>query len=100
MVDLYGDAVDYLVPVDDWMAVSRRGLELPNYRITRSSKYARDFTLCDCYTASGGSFITAFYGILSPDRRRFYYWSAGHTPPGSANKSGAVWIFVVVIRIG
>lgn len=43
MVNVYGDAVDHLFPVDDWMAVSRRGLEFPSYRITRSSKYDRDF---------------------------------------------------------
>jgi hypothetical protein len=43
MVNLYGDAIDQLFPVDDWMAVSRRGLEFPAYRITRSSRYDRDF---------------------------------------------------------
>ncbi len=43
MVNLYGDAIDQLFPVDDWMAVSRRGLESPCYRITRSSRYEKDF---------------------------------------------------------
>jgi len=43
MFNLYGDAVDGLFPVDDWMAVSRRGVEFPYYRITRSSRYDRDF---------------------------------------------------------
>jgi sigma-B regulation protein RsbU (phosphoserine phosphatase) len=37
--------------------------------------------LCQRYTGGSGTFVTAFYGILSPDRQSFRYSSAGHNPP-------------------
>ncbi len=42
MVELYGDAVDKWYPVEEWMSLSRRGLEHPEYRITRSSRLPQD----------------------------------------------------------
>jgi sigma-B regulation protein RsbU (phosphoserine phosphatase) len=38
-------------------------------------------TLCRRYTRDSGAFVTAFYGILSRDRRSFRYSAAGHNPP-------------------
>jgi sigma-B regulation protein RsbU (phosphoserine phosphatase) len=37
--------------------------------------------LADRYTGDLGSFVTAFYGIYDPARRRLTYSSAGHPPP-------------------
>ena len=37
--------------------------------------------LADRYTGDRGSFVTAFYGIYDPARRRLTYASAGHPPP-------------------
>ena len=37
--------------------------------------------LAQLYTADGGTFVTAFYGIFDPASRRFSYASAGHNPP-------------------
>jgi sigma-B regulation protein RsbU (phosphoserine phosphatase) len=33
------------------------------------------------YTGKSGAFVTAFYGVYDPARRRFTYSSAGHNPP-------------------
>ncbi len=33
------------------------------------------------YTTSGDTFVTAFYGVYDPARRRLTYASAGHNPP-------------------
>lgn len=33
------------------------------------------------YTTSGDTFVTAFYGVYDPSRRRLTYASAGHNPP-------------------
>lgn len=37
--------------------------------------------LCQSYTGPGVSFVTAFYGIYSPEDRRLEYAGAGHNPP-------------------
>ncbi|HVU88188.1 MAG TPA: GAF domain-containing SpoIIE family protein phosphatase [Pirellulales bacterium] len=41
MVEAYAARVRKLLPGDRWMAISRRGLEPPKYRITRSSIWPR-----------------------------------------------------------
>lgn len=41
MVEAYASRVRKLLPGDRWMAISRRGLEPPKYRITRSSLFQR-----------------------------------------------------------
>ena len=40
MVRRYGERMRNLMPSDAWLAMSRRGLEAPWYRITRSSLWA------------------------------------------------------------
>lgn len=42
LVKLYGDAVDRMFPVDLYVALSRRGLEPPMYRMTRNSNWSED----------------------------------------------------------
>jgi phosphoserine phosphatase RsbU/P len=42
------------------------------------------------YTADGGSFVTAFYGMYDPNTRRLEYASAGHNPPRLCTGSGVV----------
>lgn len=42
LVNLYGDAVDRMFPVDLYVALSRRGLEAPMYRMTRNSNWSSD----------------------------------------------------------
>jgi len=37
--------------------------------------------LCERYTHTSGSFVTAFYGIYSPDKRLLNFSNAGHCPP-------------------
>jgi sigma-B regulation protein RsbU (phosphoserine phosphatase) len=37
--------------------------------------------LASRYTEQNGSFVTAFYGIYDPEKRRLMYASAGHPPP-------------------
>ncbi len=37
--------------------------------------------LCKAYTASGSTFVTAFYGVYDPDTRVLDYACAGHNPP-------------------
>jgi len=39
VVRSYGARVRQLLPVDRWLSISRRGLEAPSYRITRSSTW-------------------------------------------------------------
>src|SRR4051812_16231902 len=39
MVRTYGARVRKLLPTDRWVSISRRGLEPPQYRITRSSTW-------------------------------------------------------------
>src|SRR5207249_3363161 len=39
LVSIYWDGIGELVPVHDYVALSRRGLERPWYRITRSSRF-------------------------------------------------------------
>ena len=41
MVEAYAARVRKLLPGDRWMALSRRGLEAPKFRITRSSIWTR-----------------------------------------------------------
>jgi sigma-B regulation protein RsbU (phosphoserine phosphatase) len=45
--------------------------------------------LCRRYTRDSGAFVTAFYGILSRDRRAFRYSAAGHNPPRRICRAGA-----------
>lgn len=42
LVNMYGDAVSRLYPIDQYLALSRRGLESPYYRITRNSRWEED----------------------------------------------------------
>lgn len=42
LVNLYGDAVERMFPVDLYVALSRRGLEPPMYRMTRNSNWTED----------------------------------------------------------
>jgi sigma-B regulation protein RsbU (phosphoserine phosphatase) len=37
--------------------------------------------LCERYTKKGGTFVTAWYGILDPTTRRLRFANAGHPPP-------------------
>ncbi len=37
--------------------------------------------LCRHYTNDSGSFVTAFYGIYTPEKRMMNYSNAGHCPP-------------------
>lgn len=37
--------------------------------------------LCDHYVGDNGTFVTAFYAIYEPKRRKLTYSSAGHNPP-------------------
>ena len=37
--------------------------------------------LCEHYVGDNGTFVTAFYGIYEPKRRKLTYSSAGHNPP-------------------
>jgi sigma-B regulation protein RsbU (phosphoserine phosphatase) len=37
--------------------------------------------LASRYTATAGTFVTAFYGVYDPGRRRLSYACAGHNPP-------------------
>ena len=42
MVRAYGRRVREIMPSDRWISISRRGLEFPKYRITRSSLWAEE----------------------------------------------------------
>jgi sigma-B regulation protein RsbU (phosphoserine phosphatase) len=42
LVMLYGNAVDRMFPIDLYVALSRRGLEPPMYRMTRNSNWRED----------------------------------------------------------
>ncbi len=42
MVRSYGARMRELMPVDGWMALSRRGLESPEFRVTRSSAWTEE----------------------------------------------------------
>lgn len=42
LVNMYGEAVTKLYPTDQYLALSRRGLEPPYYRITRNSRWEED----------------------------------------------------------
>ena len=42
MVRSYGSRIRKLMPAGRWMSLSRRGLERPRYRITRSSTWSQD----------------------------------------------------------
>jgi sigma-B regulation protein RsbU (phosphoserine phosphatase) len=41
MVRAYGARLRRMMPLDHWMSISRRGLEYPQYRVTRSSRWTR-----------------------------------------------------------
>jgi len=45
--------------------------------------------LCARYTASNGTFVTAFYGIYDPSKRTLTYSRAGHCPPRIKRSGGA-----------
>lgn len=42
MVRAYGRRVRQIMPADRWVSISRRGLEFPKYRITRSSLWSEE----------------------------------------------------------
>lgn len=42
MVQAYGEGLDRFFPTQQWLSVSRRGLERPRYRITRSSRWVEE----------------------------------------------------------
>lgn len=42
LVLMYGEAVERMYPIDLYIALSRRGLEPPYFRITRNSRWAED----------------------------------------------------------
>ncbi len=42
MVRSYGSRIRKLMPAGRWMSISRRGLEAPRYRITRSSTWTEE----------------------------------------------------------
>src|SRR5687768_9972372 len=43
LVSIYFNGIGELLPVDHYMAVSRRGVEPPMYLITRSSRFTESF---------------------------------------------------------
>jgi sigma-B regulation protein RsbU (phosphoserine phosphatase) len=43
LVDVYWDGIGELMPIHDFVAVSRRGVERPGYLVTRSSRFAEEF---------------------------------------------------------
>jgi phosphoserine phosphatase RsbU/P len=43
MVQIYWEGVHELLPVEDYLALSRRGIEPPEYLITRSSRFSEQF---------------------------------------------------------
>jgi sigma-B regulation protein RsbU (phosphoserine phosphatase) len=43
LVDIYWENIGELLPIHDYVSVSRRGIEAPKYIITRSSRFAEHF---------------------------------------------------------
>ena len=43
LVNIYWGGIDELLPGDDYMAVSRRGVEPPYFLVTRSSRFTEHF---------------------------------------------------------
>jgi phosphoserine phosphatase RsbU/P len=43
LVEIYWSGIDELLPVNDYMAVSRRGVEPPYFLVTRSSRFTEHF---------------------------------------------------------
>jgi sigma-B regulation protein RsbU (phosphoserine phosphatase) len=43
LVQVYWEGVDELVPIEHYLALSRRGVEAPDYLITRSARFAEHF---------------------------------------------------------
>ena len=44
--------------------------------------------LCERYTKKGGTFVTAWYGVLDPARRRLTFANAGHPSPRLKRDNG------------
>ena len=62
MVQAYGARVRKWMPADRWLSLSRRGLESPRYRITRSSTWTETI---DPWTTEGPA--AALHGGLLAD---------------------------------
>jgi serine phosphatase RsbU (regulator of sigma subunit)/CRP-like cAMP-binding protein len=75
------DVSDKGVPAAIFMAVSRsilRASAVAEAIPTRAIERANRLISAD---ATGGMFVTVFYGILDARTRRFHYVNAGHNPP-------------------
>jgi len=69
------------VPAALQMASLRSALRVYAYFTYHVDKIMSEVNRHICRDMKVGEFITAFYGVLTPDGRRLTYCSAGHDPP-------------------
>ncbi len=69
------------VPASLLMASLRSALRVYAYFTYDVDKIMSGVNRHMCRDTTAGEFATAFYGVLTPDGRRFTYCNAGHDPP-------------------
>ncbi len=69
------------VPASLMMASLRSAMRVYAYFTYDVDKIMAEVNRHMCRDSSPGEFTTAFYGVLTPDGRRFTYCNAGHDPP-------------------